>query len=85
VVDEDALIRALSSNRLRGAGLDVFRTEPLPSESPLWGLPNVLITPHVSAVTRRFWERQLELILDNIARYLAGQSLRNVVDKGRGY
>jgi phosphoglycerate dehydrogenase-like enzyme len=85
VVDEDALIRALSSNRLRGAGLDVFRAEPLPSESPLWGLPNVLITPHVSAVTRRFWERQLELILDNIARYLAGQSLRNVVDKGRGY
>jgi phosphoglycerate dehydrogenase-like enzyme len=45
----------------------------------------VLITPHVTAVTRRFWERQLELILSNIARYLAGRSLRNVVDKGRGY
>jgi phosphoglycerate dehydrogenase-like enzyme len=85
VVDEDALIRVLSSNGLRGAGLDVFRAEPLPATSPLWGLPNVLITPHVTAVTRRFWERQLELILSNIARYLAGRSLRNVVDKGRGY
>jgi phosphoglycerate dehydrogenase-like enzyme len=85
VVDEDALHNALSTGRLRGAGLDVFRAEPLPPDSPLWSLPNVLITPHVSAVTRRFWERQLELILDNITRYLAGQSLRNVVDKGRGY
>jgi phosphoglycerate dehydrogenase-like enzyme len=85
VVDEVALHDALGSGRLRGAWIDVFRTEPLPPDSPLWRLPNVLITPHVSAVTRRFWERQLELILDNIARYLAGQSLRNVVDKGRGY
>ena len=85
VVDEDALAIALSEHRLRGAGLDVFRKEPLPSDSPLWALPNVLITPHVSAVKRRFWDRQLDLIVDNITRYLKDEPLRNVVDKRRGY
>ncbi len=85
IVDELALGTALQSGRLRGAGLDVFATEPLPIDSLLWRLPNVLITPHVSAVTRRFWDRQVELILDNLARYLAGIPLRNVVDKTRGY
>jgi phosphoglycerate dehydrogenase-like enzyme len=85
VVDEDALAEALAGNRVRGAGLDVFRKEPLPSDSPLWALPNVLVTPHVSAVTRRYWDRQLDLILDNITRYLQGEPLRNVVDKQQGY
>ena len=85
VLDEDALIRALASGALRGAGLDVFREEPLPSDSPLWQLPNVLITPHVSATTSRFWTRQVDLIRDNVGRYLSGRALRNVVDKKRGY
>lgn len=85
VVDEAALVEALTNRRLRGAGLDVFLTEPLPADSPLWRLPNVLVLPHVSAVTQRFWARQLELVLDNLSRYLSGRALRNVVDKGAGY
>lgn len=85
VLDEDALIAALRSGALRGAGLDVFRVEPLPPDSPLWTLPNVIITPHVSATTTRYWVREVELIRDNIARYLAGRALRNVVDKQKGY
>jgi len=85
VVDEHALADALRENRLRGAGLDVFRTEPLPSNSPLWDLSNVLITPHVSATTPQFWVRETELIRENVARYLAGRGLRNVVDRSLGY
>ena len=84
-VDEPALAEALREGRLRGAGLDVFAQEPLPASSPLWHMPNVLITPHVSAVTRRFWDRQLELILGNLECYLKGQPLRNLVDKKKGY
>ena len=85
VIDEAALIDALRAGRLRGAGLDVFATEPLPAGSPLWTLPNVLITPHVSATSTRFWERESGLILDNLQRYLAGRDLINVVDTAAGY
>lgn len=85
VVDEDALVAALASGRLRGAGLDVFAREPLPADSPLWSLPNLLVTPHVSGTSHRYWRRQTDLILDNIRRYLAGEPLRNTVDKEAGY
>lgn len=85
VVDEAALAEALRTRRLRGAGLDVFTQEPLPAESPFWTLDNVLITPHVSATTPHFWQRELALIVDNIGRYLNGERLRNVVDKVAGY
>jgi len=88
LVDEEALLDALSSGRLRGAGLDVFRKEPLPEDHPLWGLPNVLITPHVSGVTRGFWSRESDLILRNLRRYLADEPRshwENVVDKRAGY
>lgn len=85
IIDEGALIDALRARRLRGAALDVFTVEPLPADSPLWLLDNVLITPHVSATTPRFWERETELILDNLQRYLAGRPLRNVVSPGDGY
>jgi phosphoglycerate dehydrogenase-like enzyme len=85
IVDERALAEALRQRRLRGAGLDVFASEPLPADSPLWRLENVLITPHVSATTPRFWDREAALILDNLARYLAGEPLRNVVDAAAGY
>jgi phosphoglycerate dehydrogenase-like enzyme len=87
-VDEVALVRALAAGRLRGAGLDVFATEPLPSESPFWKLPNVLVTPHVSGVTGRFWRRETDLILRNLRRLLDGAPVNeweNVVDKLAGY
>jgi phosphoglycerate dehydrogenase-like enzyme len=85
LVDEEALIDALRSGKLRGAGLDVFAREPLPDESPLWGFANVLITPHVSAVTSEYWKRQTQLITWNFKRYENGQTLLNEVDKSAGY
>lgn len=85
LVDETALLAALREGRLRGAGLDVFGDEPLGADHPLWSLPNVLVTPHVSAVSRRFWRRQTDLILENFRRYLAGERLLNLVDKTAGY
>ena len=86
LLDTDALVAALRANRLRGAVLDVYDVEPLPPESPLWGLTQVLLTPHVSAVSpRRFWDRQLSLFEDNWRRWAAGEPLRNVVDKQAGY
>lgn len=85
VVAADALVEALRTKHLRGAALDVFPKEPLTVESPLWELDNVLITPHVSATTPHFWRREVDLIVDNIARYQKGEPLRNVVDKQAGY
>lgn len=86
LVDEAALIATLERGRIRGAVLDVFAAEPLASDSPLWHLERVLQTPHVSGVSpRRFWDRLQDLIIDNWARYRAGQPLRNVVDKRAGY
>ena len=85
VVDEAALLDALRSGHLRGAALDVFETEPLPADSPFWQLPNVLITPHVSATSTRFWEREAGLILENVRRYRGGEDLINVVDPAAGY
>ena len=86
LVDEGALVERLRSGRLRGAVLDGFTQEPLPGDHPLWQLPQVLLTPHVSAVSPEgFWERELELFLDNWRRYDAGKPLRNLVDKQQGY
>ena len=85
VVDHEALVAALRSGHLRGAGLDVFATEPLPAASPLWSLANVLLTPHVSATSHRFWERATALIVENVGRYLRGEELLNQVDTTRGY
>jgi phosphoglycerate dehydrogenase-like enzyme len=85
VIDENALLDTLRNGRIRGAALDVFLTEPLPPDSPFWALPNVLILPHVSAVTPRFWERETQLIVDNIERFVSGRALLNVVDKHAGY
>lgn len=86
LVDEAALIERLAAGRLRGAVLDVFHEEPLPPSSPLWDLPNALLTPHVAAVSpRMFWERELALFLDNWERYRDGRPLRNLVDKDAGY
>jgi len=85
LVDEEALVEALRGGGLRGAGLDVFVQEPLPEDHPFWGLPNVLLTPHVSAVSRHFWRRQADLIRENFRRYLAGETLLNLVDKNAGF
>lgn len=86
LVDEAALAAALRAGALRGAVLDVFSQEPLPSGHPLWGLPSVLFTPHISAISPRlFWDRQLALFFDNWTRFRAGVPLRNVVDKQAGY
>lgn len=86
LVDEPALAEALRAGHLRGAVLDVFTHEPLAPDSPLWHLPNVLHTPHISGVSpRRYWDRLLALFLDNWARYRAGEPLRNLVDAQAGY
>jgi len=86
LVDEDALADALRSGRIRGAVLDVFREEPLASDSPLWQLRSTLLTPHISPVSPgKFWPRALELFCDNWGRYHRGEPLRNLVDKHAGY
>lgn len=85
VVDESALADRLRDGRLRGAALDVFETEPLSAASPLWDLPNTLLTPHSSGVSRRYWRRETDLIVENIRRYLDGRPLLNLVDKHAGY
>ncbi len=86
LVDEEALLEALApAGPLRGAGLDVFHREPLPAGHPFYAHPRVLMTPHISATTRRFWDRQTALIVENIGRFARGQPLRNLVDKRAGY
>jgi phosphoglycerate dehydrogenase-like enzyme len=85
VVDEPALVEALREGRIAGAVLDVFATEPLPEDSPLWALPNVLVTPHAAALSARENERIVELFTDNLRRYLDGRPLRNVVEPGVYY
>lgn len=85
LVHSAALVAALEEGRLRGAALDTFEREPLPADDPLWSAPRLLITPHTSAYSHAFWEREGGLILENLRRYRAGEPLRNVVDKGAGY
>jgi phosphoglycerate dehydrogenase-like enzyme len=80
VVDEDALVAALRDGTLAGAALDVFAQEPLPSDSPLWELENVILSPHDTARVPEEEARQVELFCDNLRRYLAGEELRNRVD-----
>jgi phosphoglycerate dehydrogenase-like enzyme len=85
LVDEPALAAALRERRIGGAALDVFPTEPLPADSPLWGVPNLLITPHTAALTEKLWERHYALFFENLRRYLSREPLLAVVDKRKGY
>jgi phosphoglycerate dehydrogenase-like enzyme len=84
-IDEAALVAALTDGVIGGAGLDVFETEPLAAESPLWRLPNVIVSPHMAGNTDQYSRRFTDLFLENLARYRAGEPLRNVVDLARGY
>ncbi len=84
-VDESALVRALEEGWIAGAGLDVFETEPLPEDSPLWRMENVIVTAHYAGFNPHYDERAMAIFLDNLRRYRAGEPLRNVVDKKLGY
>jgi phosphoglycerate dehydrogenase-like enzyme len=84
-VDEEALLAALVSGRIAGAGLDVFHEEPLPVSSPFWDLKNVLLTPHVAGVSPHYLERSAEIFAVSLARFRAGESLPNRVDLKLGY
>jgi phosphoglycerate dehydrogenase-like enzyme len=85
VVQEAALIDALRARTIAGAGLDVFEREPLPADSPLYDMENVIITPHVSGASVTYLDRAIPLFCDNLRRYLDGAPMRNVVDPARGY
>jgi phosphoglycerate dehydrogenase-like enzyme len=89
LVDEAALIEALTapeaSRTLGAAALDVFQHEPLPAVSPLWSLPNVIITPHMSGFDANRWDAATDLFADNLRRFESGQPLRNIVNKEAGY
>jgi len=84
-VDEEALVEALEGGRIRGAALDVFETEPLPPDHPLWRLENVLISPHTADRTSDSHTRPMQFFLENLRRFRAGESLENVVDKIEQY
>lgn len=84
-VDEIALAEALRTRRIGGAALDVFEREPLPADSPLWTLDNLLITPHTAGLTEKLWHRHYELFAENLRRYRSGEPLRYIVDKHKGY
>jgi D-2-hydroxyacid dehydrogenase (NADP+) len=85
LVDEAALVDALRKRAIAGAALDVTEQEPLPAESPLWNLENVFITPHLSAASESLWERQTDLLLENLDRWFSRRELLNRVDLERGY
>jgi phosphoglycerate dehydrogenase-like enzyme len=81
IVDLADLVAALQAGEIAGAGLDVFEKEPLPADHPLWRMENVILTPHVAGFSPRIAERHLEVLLDNIRRFVRGDDLRNVADK----
>jgi phosphoglycerate dehydrogenase-like enzyme len=85
IVDEAALVDALRSDRLAGAGIDVTAVEPLPGDSPLWDAPNLLISPHVSALTPEMWAGRREIFVENLRRFLANEPFLYVCDKEAGY
>ena len=85
LVDEPAMIRALKEGHLAGAALDVFSTEPPPAESPLWDMPNVIISPHSASTVTQENARITDIFCDNLKRYLSGQPLRNVLDTEKLY
>jgi phosphoglycerate dehydrogenase-like enzyme len=85
VIDEAALVRALKEGWIGGAALDVFEREPLSDESELWGMENVIVSPHVSGATELYFQRAVPIFCENLRRYLDSRPLLNVIDPQRGY
>jgi phosphoglycerate dehydrogenase-like enzyme len=85
IIEEPALIDALVSGKLAGAGIDVTEHEPLPPGDPLWKTPNLIITPHIAGASDAKELRCIEIFRDNVIRYLKGEPLNNLVDKTRGF
>ena len=85
IVDTDALTTALRSGKIRAAGLDVVDPEPLPNDHPLWSMSNVTITPHLATLSDGRIEQYQKAFNDNVARFMSGRPLRNIVDKQKGY
>ncbi|MBT7778686.1 MAG: D-2-hydroxyacid dehydrogenase, partial [Rhodospirillales bacterium] len=85
VTDEVALTNALEGRAIRGAAFDVFATEPLPADNPLWGYDNLIITPHCSSVYEGWDLKSVEMFSENLTRYREGQDLVNIVDPLKGY
>jgi phosphoglycerate dehydrogenase-like enzyme len=84
-IDEDALLDALRNGELGGAALDAWTTEPLPAEHPAWSTPNLVVSPHMSGSSAAGRTRGLNLFVENLRRFVAGQPLTNVVDLSAGY
>jgi phosphoglycerate dehydrogenase-like enzyme len=85
LIDQNALIAALQEQRLGGAALDVTDPEPLPADSPLWSMNNVIITPHIAGMSAQYDDRIVDLFSENVYRYLNGEPLLNLVQRERGY
>jgi phosphoglycerate dehydrogenase-like enzyme len=85
LINEAALVEVLREHKIGGAALDVFDQEPLPPDSPLWDLEDLLVTPHTAGISEKMWERHYSLFSENLRRYLSGESLLGLVDKHSGY
>ncbi len=85
IVREADLAKALQLGIIKGAGLDVFEAEPLPADSPLWSMDNVIITPHLAAISPCYLDRAVKLFVDNLTRYTQNREMFNIVDKKKGY
>ena len=85
LINEAALIEALQQHKIGGAALDVFDQEPLPPDSPLWGMEDLLVTPHTAGISEKMWERHYSLFSENLRRYLSAEPLLGLVDKHSGY
>jgi phosphoglycerate dehydrogenase-like enzyme len=84
-IEEKLLVQALKENWIAGAALDAFARQPLPEDSELWSLPNVIISPRIGGLTEQKWPPLLPIFVDNLKRFIAGEPLRNLVDKELGY
>jgi phosphoglycerate dehydrogenase-like enzyme len=84
-IEEALLVRALKEGWIAGAALDAFARQPLPEDSELWSLPNVIITPRIAGITSQKWPALLPIFIDNLQRFVSGEPLRNLVDKELGY